>query len=265
MKTAARISRLLVSLLIVLAGAGAAGASTLTAHEERQVPLPEGRTLLVQNVNGAVKVGVWDRQEVRLQALRTAKGPSPERAKALLAELRVEVLQEATRVVVRTRDSRDGSLLGWLRDGSTQGRVDYTLTVPRHAVVEIATVNGRVEVHGLAGQLRARSTNGSIRLQEIAGEVSASSTNGSIQASVIDTAPAGLELSTVNGSIALHLPVDVRADIDARTVNGGVASALPLAVESSRSRSRLVGSLGGGGALVKLRTTNGSIRLAGLN
>jgi DUF4097 and DUF4098 domain-containing protein YvlB len=73
----------------------------------------------------------------------------------------------------------------------------------------------------------------------------------------------GIDLSTVNGSITLSLPHTAQLDLDARTVNGSVSTDLPVSAEVQRSRTRLVGSIQGGGAPVRLRATNGSLRIVG--
>lgn len=258
-----RATRIFGLWLVATLLASAAGAATLSAREDRELSLRPGQTLVVQNVNGPVTVTIWDRSTVRLQAVRTVKAPNRERAQEALAELEVEVIEDGSKLLIRTRQPRsEGGMFRWLRDGSTEGRVDYTLTVPRDARVEVKTVNGRVEARGVEGHLQASSTNGSITLDQVAGSVSASSTNGSIRATVTAVYQgAGIELSTVNGSIHLGLPAGAQADVDVRTVNGSITTDLPMTAQVQRSRSRLVGSFNGGGAPLRLRTTNGSVRV----
>jgi hypothetical protein len=265
MRPAVSVTRTLALWLVVSTAASVAEAATATARDVQELPLPRERTLVVQNVNGPVVVVAWDRDTVRIEALRTVRGPNPQRAEEALAELQVEVVEERRRLLVRTRQVRsDGGVLSWMRGSSVQGQVSYALTVPRFAQVEVATVNGRVEVRGLEGSLRASSTNGAIALEATGGTVRATTTNGAIRASVaaLDH-QSGIDLSTVNGSITLSLPHTAQLDLDARTVNGSVSTDLPVSAEVQRSRTRLVGSIQGGGAPVRLRATNGSLRIVG--
>lgn len=51
-------------------------------------------------------------------------------------------------------------------------------------------------------------------------------------------------------------------DLDAATTNGRISSDIPLTSDSF-SRSRVRGTLNGGGLPIKVRTVNGSIRSTG--
>ena len=57
------------------------------------------------------------------------------------------------------------------------------------------------------------------------------------------------------------MPSDVDADVDVRVDNGIIRNDLPLCTAIRESNGRLRGRLGAGGALIKLRTSNGSISL----
>ena len=66
---------------------------------------------------------------------------------------------------------------------------------------------------------------------------------------------------TTNGSIILTLPADFAGQLDAEARRGRVHSDFPIPVVG-RIKSQLKGEIGEGGeAVVKLRSTNGSIRL----
>jgi hypothetical protein len=249
-----------------VAAAGVAEAASLEKTLSGTYDLPPGRQLVVRNVNGDVRLAVWDRDEVRVVAHKRARGGDEEAVAAYLDELRVKVDRGEDRLVFEVVHPRkQGGLLSWFSFGSLSGDVDFEITAPRQAAVELSTVNGGVHVEQLAGSLGATSVNGRIDMASVGGEVDASTVNGGIQLAFDDVAPSGtLELTTVNGSITMEAPQDLRAVIDARTTNGSVSSDLPVVEEGHRSRTRLVGSLNGGGATIRLRTTNGSVRLRGV-
>jgi DUF4097 and DUF4098 domain-containing protein YvlB len=89
----------------------------------------------------------------------------------------------------------------------------------------------------------------------------ANTSGGSITASLAASPVDDCRLETSGGSITLSLPVNTSAEVDARTSGGSVSTDLPVTVQGAVKRSELVGKLGDGGHLIKLRTSAGNIRL----
>jgi DUF4097 and DUF4098 domain-containing protein YvlB len=241
----------LVAVWAVAASACVAG-GPLTARDttlETRDLDPGGRFSL-ENVNGRVTLTTWDEPRVRIEADRAA------RSEAGLRELRIEIEGEGPRVSVRTRMPRG------LRFGGNRGRVDYHVTVPAGAEVRVSTVNGRIEIEGVAGAVRASTTNGGVEITGAGGEVDASVVNGRIEARyrVLDP-DAHHRFSVTNGSIAVAVPEGQGGRLEARTVNGGVDSDLDLESTERTSRRRLQGRLGSGRGSLELSTVNGGIRL----
>ncbi len=68
-------------------------------------------------------------------------------------------------------------------------------------------------------------------------------------------------LKTSAGSITLRLTEDTRVDIDAKASGGRVRTDLDIEREGEESKTKLKGELNGGGPLVTLRTSAGSIKI----
>ena len=214
-----------------------------TVDETR--PLATNGEFSLENTNGTVKLVTWDEPRVRIEAVKHA---SSERA---LDDLKVEIAGEGDRLSVRTRYPRPR----WMGGGA---KVDYRVTVPHGARVRVSTVNGRVEVDGVGAALKASTVNGSVDVTGAGGEVEASAVNGSVDVVVARVDPSGRsELSTTNGSVRLTLPREASADIEAHTVNGSVGCDFDLA-SVSKSRRKIEGRIGSGGARFELATVNGS-------
>ena len=107
----------------------------------------------------------------------------------------------------------------------------------------------------------ARSSNGKIELDQHCGSVDASTSNGLIRVSMEEVGKAGVALATSNGRILLELPEEVDADVDIRVDNGVIRNDRALCKATRASNGQVRGQLGAGGALIKLRTSNGSISL----
>ncbi|HEX9187431.1 MAG TPA: DUF4097 family beta strand repeat-containing protein [Vicinamibacteria bacterium] len=239
-----------VGLAAALSGcvAGDFGGSRFQKTVEESRPLAANGELRLENTNGSIRLAAWDEPRVKIEAVKHA---GTERA---LDELKVEITGEGDRLTVRTRHPRPR----WM--GGSQ-RVDYRVSVPRGARVEVTNVNGRVEVDGVAGPVKAVTVNGSVDVAGAASGVDASAVNGSVEVQLARVDPAGRsELSTTNGSVRLTLPRDASADVEARTVNGSVGCDFDLA-DSRKSRRKLEGRIGAGGARFDLGTVNGSVHI----
>ena len=63
------------------------------------------------------------------------------------------------------------------------------------------------------------------------------------------------------GGITVSLDPSAALEIDAASSGGSVTVDLPLTVQGKLSRNAVRGTLGGGGELLKLRTSGGGIRI----
>jgi hypothetical protein len=247
-----RLPTLVLALLAPLAlGACYFPAGPLTAHdtvEETRALDPNGRFEL-ENVNGRINLTTGSENEVRIEARRSAVSDEA------LERIRIDIDGGGDAVRVKTRYPRQK---GWFM-GGTPGKVDYDVTVPEGARVQIKTVNGPVNVEGIAGDLRVESVNGGLELDDLGGEVHAETVNGGIHVS-FDRTPSGghHRFETVNGGIEVALPEDTAGRLEASTVNGSIDCDLPLDVETKKKR-RLTGRLGPGAGTFRLETVNGGI------
>jgi DUF4097 and DUF4098 domain-containing protein YvlB len=242
--------------LFAVAGAAVAlsgcvgGFGPLTAREsvtETRSFEPGGRFTL-ENTNGQVEISTWNEPRVRIEADKAASSDTA------LQNLKIEISGEGHRVDVRTRMPHPAFLGGG-------GRVNYRITLPASATVEARTVNGTVEVRGVAGAIEAKTVNGSVEIKDAAGEVEASTVNGVVSADY-RTAPVSghHRFSTTNGGVDVTLPRDAGGRVEAHVVNGGIDCDFDL-TGSQRSRRRLEGRLGPGDAQFELGTVNGGVRL----
>jgi DUF4097 and DUF4098 domain-containing protein YvlB len=217
-------------------------------HRESQTETrrldPEG-TFTLRNTNGEVVVRTWKEASVRIEAEKAGSRRAVENS-------RIEVRGEGDRVSVETHQAG-----GWFFSG---GNVDYRVTVPERARLDVKTANGRVRIEGAAGPVRAAATNGSVEVEDAAGAVEASATNGSVRAAFHAAPTEGsTHLSTTNGSVSLLLPADAKGDFEATTVNGDIHSDFPLDVRGGLGGQRLSGRIGEGRARFEMRTINGGV------
>lgn len=253
---------LALAAALTLAAAAPAAAETMTKTLQNTYPLAEGGQVIVENVNGAVVVESWNRDEVRVRVTKKVRAGNEVAAAEAMERLkvRVEASPERLRVSTGHRDLDQG-FLDWLRGRAINASVSYHVTVPRGVRLVAETVNGGITLSGVDGDIVAETTNGGIEVRDARGQVEAATTNGSIDVAMTSVAAgADLGFSTTNGRVTVALPGDVRADLRLRTTNGGIDVDLPVEV-THKSRRSLDGTLNGGGGTLRVETTNGSISI----
>lgn len=129
---------------------------------------------------------------------------------------------------------------------------------------DLKTSGGSITVGEVSGTVVARTSGGSIKLKGVHGNVNARTSGGSIQADLLSQINEPAELRTSGGSIRLSVDESFRAEIDAQTSGGRVSCDLPVTVQGSIKKSRLHGKLNGGGPLLTLKTSGGSIYISEL-
>ncbi len=221
----------------------------------------KGRFELI-NVNGKITAEATDGAEVIVEGRRTAKGRSDEQAKEMLAKLEIrEEVGEAT-VRVEARPPRMSGFGGH--------EIEWTIKVPKGVIIDLRTTNGGVRLDNLSNEIHAKTTNGGVRGDNITPSViEATAVNGGVEFSLgspLDSTDS-VDLETVNGGVTIEMPSESKASIAARCVNGGVnVDGLDIKREEQSSdfdkKRRLNGTMNGGGATVKMNTTNGGIHLA---
>jgi DUF4097 and DUF4098 domain-containing protein YvlB len=206
-----------------------------------------GRVSL-ENINGDVHIRAWDRNEVRIEAVKLAPSQGE------LNEARVEVDASQQAISIRTRYPDDAN--------TNRSRVEFTVMVPRAARLdEIRLINGAVDIDGVTGEVNASSVNGPVRAQHIAGDTHLSTVNGTLEATFEKLNGAKrISMNSVNGSIVITIPFDAHAEFNARNVSGGIDNDFGIPVARGRmAGSQLHGVLKGGGTRINLNNVNGPI------
>ena len=257
--------RLAVLVLPVVLVASAACDIAIADHKEKETAewrktyqMQPGGRLEIGNVNGKIDVRPGDGNTIEVVAEKIAHGATKEAAKEALDRIEIKDEASASLVKIETKIQRNSG--GLFSGGNLQ--VQYTIRVPANLEVNVSTVNGGVEVTGLAGRVNAEATNGGIRGRDIGGAFEATTTNGGVDVELSKVAEAGVKLETTNGGIKLRLPTDAKASISARIVNGGIdTDGLTLDTIGENSRRRLDAQMNGGGPRIQLEGTNGGITI----
>jgi DUF4097 and DUF4098 domain-containing protein YvlB len=125
------------------------------------------------------------------------------------------------------------------------------------------TSGGAIRARRVEGDLTAKTSGGSIEIEDAGGAVEAHTSGGPVSAAFAAGNGSGGSLSTSGGSITATVDPAVSLQLDAHTSGGRVRVDLPITVSGSMSRDTVRGALNGGGSLLKLRSSGGSVRVGG--
>lgn len=149
--------------------------------------------------------------------------------------------------------------LGGTADARTSG--GNIVLASAAAAVNLDTSGGNIAVGRVAGSAKLETSGGDIRIDAASGSLQARTSGGSIRAALVGPLTADSSLATSGGSVRVTVDPKASFRLDASTSGGSVdADGLTITLEgSSRSRSKLAGTVNGGGPVLKLRSSGGSI------
>lgn len=210
----------------------------------------------LNNINGPVHISAWDRNEVKVDAVKYAD------SKDRLDEAKIVVEAGKDVVSIRTEYPDHGHTFNW-GSHDNPASVEYTLTVPRSIRLdEIKLVNGSLEVAGITGEVSASCINGKLQAENLSGRSELSTINGRLEASFEAIPASSIDLKSVNGELELTIPSDSKAEIEASTISGSIDNDFGLRVNRHQFVGRdLRGELGNGGTHIELENVNGRIEI----
>ncbi len=194
-----------------------------TDRFSRRAKIGRDGRVTIQNIAGNITVTAGSGDEVSIEAIKRTRADASQ-----LATVHIIVDERPGRVEVRTEHTARNDRVS----------VDYTVTVPASASLELKSISGTVKVTGVQGGVRADTISGNIvtastpRLElakSVSGDVdlgdvstdtdvSASSISGSVRAKGLKAR--SLDLGTISGDVTL---TNVTCDrLGVRSVSGNV-------------------------------------------
>jgi hypothetical protein len=224
----------------------------------REMTIPASGSLSVDGGrNGGIKVKGSERSDILVRACVQTWGANDEAARAAAAGIRI-----STGGTIRAESAGDEN---W--------SVSYEVLVPRNIDLNLKAQNGGVGIAAVEGRIEFETQNGGVHLMDVAGDIKGRTTNGGVHVALAGNSwrGSGLDVATTNGGVHLTMPDSYAANIETGTTNGGFHSDIPaLSVSNEdvkgptrRQRAtRLNTVLNGGGAPIRLLTTNGGVHIS---
>ena len=214
-------------------------------------PLSSTGAIHLENVNGPIEIVGWDKNEVHLEAIKSA--PTAED----LSRIHLNIESTSERLSVKTE--YDKKL--WIF-GSWKGEVRYRLRVPATAALKkISAINTNIRVQDVRNDVFLNTVNGKIDASGLTASARLETVNGTIIAAYAKINPATkISLRTVNGRCDLTLPKDTPFNVSSKTVNGGVRTDTPIRVEKSGA-TQFRGGVGEGGPALDFKSVHGELTI----
>lgn len=222
--------------------------------EVREFTLPaSGGVLNVDaSPNGGISVEGSARNDVLIYAKVVAAADTENRAREIASGVHVTA----------AADNVQASGPTGLRDRESW-HVSYHVFAPTQTSVDLRTVNGGIRITDVEGRLQFQTVNGGVRLKGLGGDVQGRTRNGGVDIDLDGDVwrGDGLDVETENGGVRLAIPAQYSARLETGTVNGRVRLDFPLTIQGRLDRD-LQTTLGAGGPLLRVRTTNGGVTIS---
>ncbi|HVF47171.1 MAG TPA: DUF4097 family beta strand repeat-containing protein [Pyrinomonadaceae bacterium] len=221
----------------------------------REMTIPSSGSIVVDGrQNGGISVKGEERSDVLVRACVQSWGATDEAAKAVASNIRI---------------GTSGTIKAEGPDVEKGWSVSYQILAPRNSNLNLKAHNGGISVSGIDGTAEFETLNGGLHVSELSGNIKGRTANGGVHVTLAGTSwrGTGLDLQTTNGGVHLTMSRNYAARIETGTVNGGFHSEVPaLQVEKTddgykHRAKRITADINGGGAPIRLITTNGGVHI----
>ncbi len=186
--------------------------------------------LVVQNLNGSIKVEGYDGDKVQLLVEKSIWARSNEKLEKGKREIGIKVLNQGNELVIHAdvpnMEYRDGHLTSIDCNTYEQPLYDHMLNfklkMPKNTKLVVGAINnGEVVISNTRGSyLKANNINGGIALENVTGQTEVHAINGEVQISYATNPIAASTYYSLNGDIKITYQKDLSAEIAFKSMNG---------------------------------------------
>lgn len=272
-----------------------------TAREEKRFAVTGRPDVTLGTFDGSIEIKSWDRPEVLVEVEKRAGDKALADAILIKVEqagnrILVDVPKPGT-----TESGTGFHIGGGAAFfGRVNSSARLTVTVPGDCDVVARTGDGSIAIQRVAGRLDLDTRDGGVKGRDLGGTLRAHTSDGTLAfrglkgAADLDTGDGGIEVSGVlsgvraltsdgtvtvraepgstaaaaweirtgDGSVTVDVPDTLGAELDARTSDGSVRiDGIRVTGSVAAERQSLRGTLGAGGAAMRIRSGSGTITI----
>lgn len=236
------------------------------------------KRVIVDNVNGSIRVTGYAGNEVRLVAHKRLRAESEQAAAEARRDVKLDISQDGNTVRFYVdgpfRCKNGGIHID--RDPGYEVKYDFELQAPHDTAIDLKTINdGQIAVADIAGDYKVDNVNGGVEMTGLAGSGKIYALNGGVKVTFRENPRAASSFGSLNGEVRVSFQPDLNADVRFKTFNGAVytdyqVSYLPMpAAAAERHGTKYVYKssewqavrVGRGGPELSFDAFNGNIRI----
>ncbi|MDQ8203386.1 DUF4097 family beta strand repeat-containing protein [Pelagicoccus sp. SDUM812003] len=294
-----RFSQLACITLLALGTTALASAKIVRNHQET-ISLSGIDKVEIHLNSGNIQLVGAEREDLHLDLDQIFKTNSQSEADKLEREVKREIERRGDKLVITIKLDDDDRFLGGLFSGNRGVSFDAQIELPYGIEIESKTNGGNIRAHHLAGECELKTNGGNIELDRILGpldahtnggnievsdlraparihtnggniriaayssEIEAHTNGGNITAELFEGISGRTELKTNGGSIRASLPSGSVFDLKAKAAGGRVRFDFDGDLRGEFDRNKIDASINGGGPLLSMRTSGGSVTVKNL-
>ena len=189
----------------------------------------DGRVVLI-NVSGDVEVRSAKEDVVRIDAVKVSQAGSEAKAKENADQVTIEVVREGSTLRIETKYPKTKKFWG---SDSLNVSVDYQVSIPEKAALDVRNVSGDVLIAGIGGILKAEVVSGNLVVRGATAGVDAKVTSGDLEVydvvgdTYLTNTSGDITAARIRGSVEAGVvsgTLDIREVSEARSLSGQTIS-----------------------------------------
>lgn len=189
--------------------------------------IPRDGKVEVRNLSGDVEVKTWDRDEVKIDAVKTSRSSNIEKAKENAQKVKIEVTRENGILKIESVYPKP-SIKG------LNVSIDYDVTIPSESSIEARSMSGDVTLENIGGKAAAETKSGDVEITGARSGARGETMSGDVRVANIEngvycrTASGEVDAKNVSGNAELNCvsgdvtAENIKGDVEAETVSGSV-------------------------------------------
>jgi hypothetical protein len=236
----------------------------------------DGKEVFVMGINGPVKVEAADTDVAEVLVVRSArKREDLQRQKVEISDDKGLYIQVGSAEApdsgheIRERLARMGNRSPETSpspspDSEPEIRRRVVLKLPRRAGLEISEIGGGVDIVGVDRRLEIHDVAGKVRAARVAGLVDVVDVNGAVDIAFRPFTAGSIKIGGVNGDVGLRFDGEVNADL----VMWGIAGAIKPDLQNVEIRQNepvwnvFKARIGSGGSEIEINDVSGNVTLS---
>jgi hypothetical protein len=226
----------------------------------RTVALHANGSVEIETHKGSVRVSVWDRQEVEIQARIGAEPGTPmDRRRFDGTDVRIDSTPDSVRIKTYYPD------FNWccsFDDNGNNPQVRYTIRMPRTANLSIHDHRSDTEVTGLQGTLNLTTHRGTAHLSGLGGALHLDTYRGDAHVE-FSSFKANSSIKTYRGTVDLSMPKSSGFNLETNSGRrGSIYTDFTVITRAvSRRGESAHGAVNGGGPTFEIEAERGEVQV----